>query len=884
MAFEYSDYFRKHKRIVFAVLTLIALFSFVIGDAISQRGGGQDMGRRARGWFDLVENPVAVVHGQRLDEDHLRDLAFRRGLLAQLARVIYREGEMRTLLEVGFSEREAQIVPDLQQMEAELQQQRQSIMTDPRYEQLRPLFTKFQELSATDRYKNLMEMKNTLVAGWLRSLGLRQDEFKKSFEPLSLIELLYWKQQADEMGIVMPNSVVQQDLAALGRNRLNEIDLQTLRVNLQRGGPVLPMDELLTALGDEFRAMIAREVVLGGENAAMFGMGAANKMAQLTPLDQWKAWVQLKTQLEVGILPVPVLSKEIVTKVKDPTPEELKAYFEKYKDKLASKSSPTPGFKQPKKYRFEMLHANIRAAQPARTYCEQWLQALDALDPLAAQLRLLAEYQARHKEFVITEVNEDFAVGTGPERTFVRLGSFSTLREEPRLVAQLALAGTAQAASLPLAPFAAGLVLQPGFRPVSQKEEQLLAAVQTLAHAAAGAFSWTNVATASPNRRTWTRERSRPFEEVASILALDLTDKRCREFLRMEMVDFTKKLADYEKKLSEARAKHRRTAGRNPAPFTPPLFDEAAKLSVDDFIRQFAAKRGLTYAAMKEARPQDALLDETGDDKPLTTYVIPALRKLLASLPEEMVKQNITSILTNPGQKLYGAFEVQDFTNPNWTETTYLWKVEQTDEKVPTFAEAESAVRTAWLKEQARPLAQAAAEELAQEAKKAPDGFKMLMDKPSFRPHEIIARYRLALNQASATSITYEPAPVPVIELPPADFVATALEKLKKPGDTWVVWNQPKDTAYLVWLRNREEPVASDAKAREEFDFKVMVPGIGRQPLVGNREFSRFVQGEKDQRTRDEWLRYLKSATQFDSARAEKLNESFHGFAKLGQS
>lgn len=871
MAFDASDYFRKHKRVVFAVLTLIALFTFIVGDALTGRmAGGGGPSRRNRSWFQGSGEPVATVGGESYDEQKLEELGARRFAALNYLYSLYEQGQMLGYMAAGFSQQEAAVLPTLIRYEQELAQRGQRLENDPRVPApAKEVFKRFQEMQSSDtsreRLRAAFQPKKQSLA-----LGLLQSMPQESLAPLRLVDFLYWKKRADELGVVMPNAVVLDDLKNLALNKLEDADLQNLRVRNRQTGQ-MQMEELLSFVGDELKAMIARDLVQGGRQFSLSGSGEPlAKLAQTTPLDLWDGYVALKTQLDVAILPLSVSNKEFIEKVKEPSKADLRAYFDKYKDKLPSKEADTPGFRIPKQYKVELLHANLRVAQPARKHYEKWVEVFDAINPAGAFIATFGEYQKRQNEFRLFELTEDYPIGAGADRKFVRLGSWGALREDPQLAAQVAGALAAGAALAPQSLFSGGLVLQPGFRPVTAKEEKLLEAAQALGRAAAGAFNWAGLAGDAPKVRRLTKERFRPFDEVANILQYDRVEEQCRSLLQGDLAKLGKELMDYGKKYSEARAKWR--AGRRPGgpAFTPPLFDDAKKLSVEDHIRQFAAARGLTYAGMKQARPADELFDERGDDNALSTYLMPIFKTIPLAISDEELKRQIAPGLTDDRLRVYEWRERRPF-DPKWFELAFTWKAEQTEERTPTYEEAEAAVRIAWMREQARPFAEQAAEALAQEVKKQPDGIRLLMDKPGYKGHETVARYRLALNQAAATSVAYEPCPVPVIENPPADFVDQALGKLQSPGDYMILWNQPKTTCYLVMLRGREEPKAADAKAREDFDFKIMSPGLGRQPLVSRSPFGSFVQEEKIRKAQADWFAFLKAHTKFNDKLAEQV-------------
>ena len=128
--------------------------------------------------------------------------------------------------------------------------------------------------------------------------------------------------------------------------------------------------------------------------AGMFGGGGERLSVQLTPQDLWDAYAKVKTQLTVGILPVPVNQKEFLSQVKDPTAAELKEFFNKYKDQTPSANRDTPGFKVPELSQIEFIYADLRT----NDYYRKWAEALRALDPAGFHNRVLDSYMRnRHR-------------------------------------------------------------------------------------------------------------------------------------------------------------------------------------------------------------------------------------------------------------------------------------------------------------------------------------------------------------------------------------------------------------------------------------------------------------------------------------------------------
>ncbi len=89
-----------------------------------------------------------------------------------------------------------------------------------------------------------------------------------------------------------------------------------------------------------------------------------------TPQQRWDYFSELNRRATVEVLPVAV--KDFVGKVKaTPSNDELRSFFEKYKDAFSSPDSPEPGFKEPARAKFQYFMARddelVKAEKPKVT-------------------------------------------------------------------------------------------------------------------------------------------------------------------------------------------------------------------------------------------------------------------------------------------------------------------------------------------------------------------------------------------------------------------------------------------------------------------------------------------------------------------------------------
>ena len=96
--------------------------------------------------------------------------------------------------------------------------------------------------------------------------------------------------------------------------------------------------------------------LMGYEEPA--GTGIDRVAAPITPAEFWNYYKDMRTSVEVGLLPVRV--EDFVSQVKEkPTEDELKALYDKYKDGDYNPESSQPGFKRPERIQLEWVSADV---------------------------------------------------------------------------------------------------------------------------------------------------------------------------------------------------------------------------------------------------------------------------------------------------------------------------------------------------------------------------------------------------------------------------------------------------------------------------------------------------------------------------------------------
>jgi hypothetical protein len=211
----------------------------------------------------------------------------------------------------------------------------------------------------------------------MRSLGVLQMMLSRSFPPQigtqigpycqQFVENVFGKnteehivntwlmaRRAEEIGMVISNDTINEFLknfpSAFAHSNpqllqffvQNSLTAQDIAAIIKQEN--LTPEQFFDIVRDELRAL---EV----QNIFQFSLNG------ITPAQRWDYFCRLRREASVGLIPVEV--EQYLAQVKDPSEEELKALFEKYKDKLPSPISPEPGFRTPHKIDVQYFKADF---------------------------------------------------------------------------------------------------------------------------------------------------------------------------------------------------------------------------------------------------------------------------------------------------------------------------------------------------------------------------------------------------------------------------------------------------------------------------------------------------------------------------------------------
>ena len=118
-----------------------------------------------------------------------------------------------------------------------------------------------------------------------------------------------------------------------------------------------------------------REELTVQEFQKMFAMS----LQGMPPAQRWDYYCRTHRQAKIECIPVPV--KDFAAAVPKPSDDELKAFFEKYKDDLPQPDSPEPGFRVPQKIEVEYFKAEVDKFATPENITDEEIQTYYAKDP-----------------------------------------------------------------------------------------------------------------------------------------------------------------------------------------------------------------------------------------------------------------------------------------------------------------------------------------------------------------------------------------------------------------------------------------------------------------------------------------------------------------------
>lgn len=183
----------------------------------------------------------------------------------------------------------------------------------------------------------------------LRVQRLLGEETPEQGVERSVVQTQLYADAAREAGMSVSDQVIVEYLLDLGRRRVTRDDIRRLVAGREAGATV---DYIFDAIRDEMLA----------NNYFRSNMYA---FQTITPQERWRQWLRVNDRIIVEAAALPV--ENYLIEVKDPTDEQLTAFYEEFKDSEVEPQtvertelpSPNPGFRTPRMVEVQYLQANV---------------------------------------------------------------------------------------------------------------------------------------------------------------------------------------------------------------------------------------------------------------------------------------------------------------------------------------------------------------------------------------------------------------------------------------------------------------------------------------------------------------------------------------------
>jgi hypothetical protein len=798
MAFNPFHGFRKHQKAIFAVLVIICMFVFILqsgmaGDAVQRMlalfGAGKGKGKE-----------VATLHGTKVYEIDLQRLMKQREMAARL---------------VLFAAAQADRSPENR------------------------------ILTLADKVSGFAQFGHPPFGPF----GRNED----------LLDFIIWKHVADQLGIVLTEADVEKAVERVAGKKVfggksftsSRLVEELLKATRKNNMQTMTDKELLAALTDEFRVLVAKEAVLGhgpgafGENQELEELiGQFTRkfsitqrpdadVPAVTPLEFLQFYRDQRAELRVWMLPVKVEDYLAEARKTKPVPSDkiLEDLFQQYKSVEPSPDRDRPAFKEP---------ARVKAA---------WVSAGTDLPYFKEQARLRVELpeaytkldpKAAVKASIAAQVGNMAAVFTAPgastpflnlaavpytfDRTLPRYADYQQRERAAMLMTfdgKFALHDRSLTHPAPLG-FVLGNALAAAANPVTGPAA--LPAVTTSWFGPAALYE------ASETRRVLEAQvamlGTALFPPLGGGINLNpLGGAAYASPLRYGLPldkDGRPKLLynDYWQVRDRLREEIRNDE------VAAVVDAEMAALSKD-----IAASKGNAEEAEKKVK-------EAVKKFGLHTGSMPtALDRFDLEKDESLkkVREDFLDSRRAGSPSAFSDFLLRELTAPyepkefrRFKGDTYLaWQTEMVKAREPrSLAEVKDKVIDAWYLREARTLARKQAEQWSMMARKAKGKEKLDDVERDLRKEgkndgftlRKVARLTDEAALAAAGGRTYRPYTVDTskIEYPRPNLVDQLVKQLKEPGDSMVVSDRPERNFYVAVLENRD-----DKDSREAIDHFV---------------------------------------------------------------
>jgi hypothetical protein len=392
--------FRKHQKMLIVVLTGLAMFAFILLDSVQNLssvpptlmvfigavllGGafwifGLQGGKGKQVEFGLTGAVVGVAIGLafmffsrprpvvetsvgKISAKELREMVDRRNVAVRFMRNAFQSS-----------------VPAPPQPAMGMDQIRGFVQQNPQIASAPFIQQMIRQNQAVDRWQE-QQFKATFP---LEPIELSRRD-RMTTERDAVLRFLLLK-EAREMGIEVNNDAVNEYIKRVTNDQMSQAIFNNIRNEMQVSK---------AKLYDILREEIAAQIVLR--------LQRPEHMRIVTPGEYWKQYRKLNIRQKMEFVPVEV--KDFMFRVSEPPEQELRAFFDKYKDKAPSGlASADPAFGLPERIQMAYFKADYEAVENdvLKRLDREYLSTKEIASALEAIDQAVADVQQRIKEGTI---------------------------------------------------------------------------------------------------------------------------------------------------------------------------------------------------------------------------------------------------------------------------------------------------------------------------------------------------------------------------------------------------------------------------------------------------------------------------------------------------
>jgi len=433
MAFNPFHGFRKHSKVIFAILTIICMITFILSfgrnDFFEWLGSLIGAGKKGDAVTTLYDkkvylrevqdrqndrevakdflNAAAFLGGQTVEKqavDELNKLIDAPDLPDELA--AYRDALKNRYLQrviLSVSPEDDPLlkkIVDKDVIAAFYVNRVKRARETNNFQDLSQVFTQLQQLSAgmPSVRNKLRNSDRTTEARLLTALigdEISSLTFDRGLSTQDILDSMVWLHQADSLGIRLTEEDIRKEInrvsptadALTGDSETDSKFMQRIFANRDRDRKRdLTLATLYRALGDELRIHMAEAVILGGPGGRSRST-VYRPFTAVAPGEYLDYYRDQRTTMKVTLLPVPV--RAFLGAIPgQPSERDLEKFFDTYKGAENMPWSLTPGFKRPQKVALQWI---ITANVPEKTFAQ-----IAAALPLSGAFRNLSDPREQH--------------------------------------------------------------------------------------------------------------------------------------------------------------------------------------------------------------------------------------------------------------------------------------------------------------------------------------------------------------------------------------------------------------------------------------------------------------------------------------------------------